>query len=158
MIIKEIHELPDQVFGGGRWRDALKEFGNNCRVVKLDDTAYIIQRGDGKKSWTITTYFTNLAGTEGVVVVYMLSRGPFQIKEVLDSDSYIVERYNSSSTSTRKYKGTELYMLPPALFPHDPVDNMDQRYLNFYHAPMASPLKRTLDIELYNDTYFPTNS
>ena len=86
------------------------------------------------------------------------ARGPFQIKEVLDSDSYIVERYNSSSTSTRKYKGTELYMLPPALFPHDPVDNMDQRYLNFYHAPMASPLKRTLDIELYNDTYFPTNS
>ena len=73
MIIKEIHDFPDQVFGGGGWRDALKEFGNNCRVVKLDDTAYIIQRGDGKKSWTITTYFTNLAGTEGVVVVYMLS-------------------------------------------------------------------------------------
>ena len=86
------------------------------------------------------------------------ARGPFQIKETLDSDSYIVERYNSSSTSTRKYKGTELYLLPPALFPHEPVDTMDQRYLNFSHAPMASPLKRTLNIELYNDTYFPTNS
>ena len=60
------------------------------------------------------------------------ARGSFQIKEVLDSDSYIVERYNSSSTSTRKYKGTELYMLPPDLFPREPVDTMDQRYLNFF--------------------------
>ena len=35
---------------------------------------------------------------------------------------------------------------------------MDQRYLNFSHAPIISLLKKPLQIELYNDTYFPSNS
>lgn len=73
-------------------------------------------------------------------------------------DSYIFHCYNSLSTATRKYKGSELYLLPSTLFPHESVDTMDQRYLNFSHAPMASPLKQPLNSELYNDTYFPTNS
>lgn len=35
---------------------------------------------------------------------------------------------------------------------------MDQRYLNFSHAPIVSPLKAPLEIEMYNDTFFPSNS
>ena len=35
---------------------------------------------------------------------------------------------------------------------------MDQRYLNFSNAPIPSPLKRPLKIELYNDQYFLENS
>ena len=35
---------------------------------------------------------------------------------------------------------------------------MDQRYLNFSNAPIVSPLQKPLQIELYNDQYFPTNS
>ena len=38
------------------------------------------------------------------------------------------------------------------------MNTMDQRYLNFSHALMVSPLKLPLDIELYNDIYLPTNS
>ena len=86
------------------------------------------------------------------------ARGPFQIKEILMVDSYNVQRYNSPSQATRKYKGTELYLLPPSLFPQESMDTMDQRYFNFSHTPMVSPLKQLLDIEMYNDTYFPTNS
>ena len=39
-------------------------------------------------------------------------KGPFQIKEVLDATSYLVQRYNEEDALTRKYKGTELYLLP----------------------------------------------
>ena len=85
-------------------------------------------------------------------------RGPFQIKEVLDANSYLVQRYNQQNAPTRKYKGTELYLLSPSIFPHNPVDTMDQRYLNFTNAPIVSPLKKPLQIELFNDQYFPTNS
>lgn len=35
---------------------------------------------------------------------------------------------------------------------------MDQWYLNFSHAPIVSQLKKPLKIELFNDTYFPSNS
>ena len=38
------------------------------------------------------------------------------------------------------------------------MDTMDQRYLDFSHAPIVSPLKQSLKIELYNDTFFPSNS
>ena len=86
------------------------------------------------------------------------ARGPFQIVEILEGNSYLVKRYNSDQSSTRKYKGSELYLLPPSIFPHDLVNTMDQRYLNFSNSLAVSPFKKSLQIELYNDTYFPSNS
>ena len=75
----------------------------------------------------------------------------------MKAKSYLVARYGKESSATRKYKGCELYLLPPSIFPHNPIDTTDQRYLNFSHAPIVSPLKKSLQIELYNDTYFPSN-
>ena len=49
------------------------------------------------------------------------TRGRFQIKEILEGNSYLVKQCNSSSIATRKYKGSELYFLPPSLLPHNPV-------------------------------------
>ena len=69
-----------------------------------------------------------------------------------------MQRYNSTSSAPRKYKGTELYLLPPNLFPCEPMDTMDEWYLNSEHAPMLSPLLQPLKIELYNDVYFPPSS
>ena len=46
-------------------------------------------------------------------------------------------------------------MLPPSLFPNEPMDTMDRRYLNLSFTRIVSPLKHPLCIELYNDTYFP---
>ena len=86
------------------------------------------------------------------------ARGPFQIVKILEGNSYLVKRYNSDQSTTRKYKGSELYLLPPSIFPHDPVDTMDQRYLNFSNSLVVSPFKKPLQIELYNDTYFPSKS
>ena len=45
-------------------------------------------------------------------------------------------------------------MLPLATFPSDPLDTMDVRYLNYFNAPIIYSLKKTLKIEMYNDTYF----
>ena len=80
--------------------------------------------------------------TKGIVgKLSYQGRGPFQIKEVLDANSYLVERYNQEDVPTRKYKGAELYLLPPSIFPHKPVDTMDQRYLNFSNAPIVDENK-----------------
>ena len=98
------------------------------------------------------------AATGTVQKLSYQARGPFQIKEILEANAYLVAHYGKESSATRKYKGCELYLLPPSIFPHNPVDTMDQRYLNFSHAPIVSPLKNPSQIELYNDTYFPSNS
>jgi hypothetical protein len=82
------------------------------------------------------------------------ARGPFQITACLGHNSYKVRRYNEPNSATRKYKATELYLLPPTIFPAEPLDTMDQRFYNYEHAPIVSPLKKALDIELYNEHHF----
>ena len=85
------------------------------------------------------------------------AKGPFIVVEDLGHDSYSVRRYNKPDSATRKYKSHDLFLLPPFLFPHEEVDTMDVRYLNYSHAPVPSPLQRPLNIELYNDVYFPAH-
>ena len=48
----------------------------------------------------------------------------------------------------------DLYLLPPPLKPCEHVDSTDTCYLNQIHAPLVNPLKRALDIELYNEKRF----
>ena len=40
------------------------------------------------------------------------AKGPFQITAILGADSYEVQRYNRPTTTKRKYKGTDLFLLP----------------------------------------------
>ena len=86
------------------------------------------------------------------------ARGLFQIKEILEANSCIEQRYDNDKSATRKYKGSESYLFPPSIFPHNPVDTMDQQCLKFSHTPVVSPPKQPLKIELYNNIYFPSHS
>ena len=86
------------------------------------------------------------------------AKGPFIITADLGFDSYEVQRYDDKTSATRKYKSTELYLLPPALFPSSPLDTIDQRYLDSRYAPIVNPLKAPLRIELYNDKWLQSSS
>ena len=72
------------------------------------------------------------------------ARRAFQIIKDLESNSYHVKRYNDDNAEVRKYKGTDLYLLPLAIFSCDPLDTMDVRYLNYSNTPVISPLKKTI--------------
>ena len=72
----------------------------------------------------------------------------------LESDSYHVKRYNDTNAAVRKCKETDLYLLPPAILPNDPIGTMNVRYLNYSNAPIIFPLTKSLKIEMYNVTYF----
>jgi hypothetical protein len=84
------------------------------------------------------------------------ARGPFQIVKCNGHNSYEVKRYNEPNSASRKYKATELYLLPPTIFPAEPLDTMDQRFLNYENAPIVSPLKKAMKVELYNEQFFGT--
>ena len=78
-------------------------------------------------------------------------KGPFIITADLGHNSFEVHRYDDPLSAKRKYKNTELYLLPPALFPSTPLDTIDQHYLDNQFAPIVNPLKGALKVELYND-------
>ena len=63
-------------------------------------------------------------------------KGPFCITQVLDDNSYWVQRYNNSEGSTHKYKEIELYFLPLILFRSNPLDIINLRYIGYSHAPI----------------------
>jgi len=52
---------------------------------------------------------------------------------------------------SRNIKNTDIYLLPPALFPLQPFDTIEQRYLNSTYDPIVNPLKKSMKIELYNE-------
>ena len=60
--------------------------------------------------------------------------------------------------SKKKFKGHKLYLLPPSLFPREGLDTLDERYTNYSHAPVPSPLNKPLQIELHTPTFFPSSS
>ena len=90
--------------------------------------------------------------TEVVGKLSYCAKGLFIITWDVGGNSFEVRRYAPKS-STRKYKNTELYLLPPALFSSEVLDTMNQRYLDSKNALIVSPLLKPMHIELYNDTW-----
>ena len=64
------------------------------------------------------------------------ARGPFKIISDLGQQSaFKVQKLDKLDSAVRKYKSADnLYLLPPSLFPPEPLDMMDQRYLNYKNA------------------------
>ena len=79
------------------------------------------------------------------------ARGPFIIIKDLDMNSFEVQRYADPDSTVREYKNTELYLLPPSLFPSEVLDTIDERYIDCKNAPIVSPLLKPMHVELYNE-------
>ena len=62
---------------------------------------------------------SNIATGEVAKLSYQ-AQGPFQITKELGQNSYQVQKYNEPNSATRKYKATELYLLPPSIYPAEP--------------------------------------
>ena len=70
-------------------------------------------------------------GSGGVKKLSYQAIGPFKIIEELDHKSFTVQLFDNDKIDTTKYKATELYLLLPALFPEQPLDTLDRKYLNY---------------------------
>lgn len=81
-------------------------------------------------------------------------KGPLQITKDLQNGSFEVQRYGNPNAAIWKYRGCDLYLLPPSLYPSNPLDTMDQRYIDFEHAPIPNPLKKPLRIKITNAEVF----
>ncbi|MGH7955061.1 MAG: hypothetical protein ACREOZ_03790 [Gloeomargaritales cyanobacterium] len=82
------------------------------------------------------------------------ARGPFEIVEVVGHGSYRLKSFGRPDAATRVHHSEDLFLLPPSLRPCDPLDTPDLRFLNHSHAPSLHPLKKVLDIDLYNEVWF----
>jgi hypothetical protein len=80
-------------------------------------------------------------------------RGPYQIIKDHGNNSYDIQRYGDPNGAIKKHRACDLYLLPPNLYPSNPLDTMDQRFLNFEHSPIQNPLHRPLRIESRADRF-----
>jgi hypothetical protein len=76
------------------------------------------------------------------------------IKEVLGHGAYLLARFDNPDGPCRKYHAQDISLLPPMLWPVEPLDGPDLRYLNSNHAPLPHPLAEPFKIKLYNEMWF----
>ena len=67
---------------------------------------------------------------------------------MLSNNSYEVKRYRKPDLAVQKYKGRKLYLLPPAIFPHDILEITEQPYLNYNNVPIFPSLNKPMNIKL----------
>jgi hypothetical protein len=85
------------------------------------------------------------------------SKGPFIVKEVLGTGSYMVQRWNKDNALLLKFHGSDMYLLSPGLLPCDPLDTPDLRYLNGLRGIVTNPLELNLGVKLFNEQWFDGN-
>ena len=82
-------------------------------------------------------------------------RGPFLITEVLPHGHYRVRKLHASPDSaTQDFHGQVLELLPPSLWPCEPTDGPDQRFLDIHVPELPIELRRPLGCESYNHQFF----
>ena len=84
--------------------------------------------------------------------------GPFVVVTDLGFGAYHVQRAGNPHAALRKQHARDMFLLPPSLKPCEPLDAADLRYLNFERAPLSHPLLANLDIEGYNEKWFPPST
>ena len=60
----------------------------------------------------------------------------FQVKTFLEKNLYVVQSYNEPESVIQKYKCTDLYLLPPDMFSHEPVDTMDIPFFQLFTSTL----------------------
>ena len=94
------------------------------------------------------------ASTNKVAKLSYQVQGKFRIVKCTGHGSYLVRKSYKPDSPELKFMATDLYPLPPSLKPCEPVDSSDIRYLNYSHSFIVNPLGTSLNMELYDDTWF----
>ena len=97
---------------------------------------------------------TSNAEKEQVQKMMFGSDGPFVIKSIEGPNSYSLQRYGRPLSALQKFSGDGLYLLPKQMFPSNPFDSSDQRFLNRNWAPLQHPLSDSYGIKSYNVAWY----
>ena len=115
-------------------RRYLKKLSKNDALSILNVITLISYPTQDLKIGDIVRYHVQVQYNSDNVTVKKLSYQvcrPFKIIEDIGHNSLHVQPLDDDNGSIRKYKDTELYLLPPALFLSDHLDTPDKRYLNY---------------------------
>ena len=108
---------------------------------------------------TVLVQVNSNAATDTVAKLSYRRRGPYLVVVSHGNGSYDLRKLYDSNSPSVKHLGQHMTILPPALFPCQPLDCADQRFLDLNYAPRIAPLAPHLGIEGYNLHWFdPTNA
>ena len=125
-----------------------ERINNNRNVVTILPGYLVIDR---------TTVQSDEANDKVAKLCYA-ERGPFQIICSTNHGGYIVRKLNKLDSSEFKFMFEDFYILPPLLKRCESMDESDTSSFNQSHVPIVNPLKKVLNIELYNEKWFDTPS
>ena len=108
---------------------------------------------------TVLVQVNSNAATDTVAKLSYRRRGPYLVLASHGNGSYDLRKLYDPNSPPVKHLGQHMTILPPALFPCQPIDCADQRFLDLHYAPRISPLAPHLGIEGYNLHWFdPANA
>ena len=82
------------------------------------------------------------------------TQGPYVIISKASLGTYNCRKYGNPDGSIKQFRTEDLYLLPPAIYPSEPIDTAGLRYLNSDFALLHHPFSKTFDIEAYNTRWF----
>ena len=81
-------------------------------------------------------------------------QNPYAIIRNTGHGSYYVKKLNKLSSTEFEFMAYDLYSFLQYLKPYKPVDTVYTCYLNQTNTPLVNPLKKLLNIEIYNEKWF----
>ena len=102
---------------------------------------------------TRTTVHSDASSNKVAKLSYQV-RGPFRIVQCTGQGSYLVRKLYKPNSPMLKFMNVGIYPLLLSLKPCEPIDSSDTRYLNRSYSPIVNPLRKALNIELCNETWF----
>ena len=72
------------------------------------------------------------------------TRRPYVIISKASLGTYNCRKYGKPDGSIKTFRTEDLYLLPPAIYPSEPIDTADLRYLNSDFAPLHHPFSKHL--------------
>jgi hypothetical protein len=123
----------------------------HCEHVNNDREPVLFKVGDVVM---VQVQVQSKAHLEQVAKLSYRLQGPMLIKEALGHGAYLLAQFNNPDGPCQKYHAQYISLLPPVLWPVEPLDGPDLRYLNSNHAPLPHPLAEPFKIKLYNEMWF----
>ena len=105
----------------------------------------------------IFKYHNHVHSNHKTVLVQKLfyrERGTFRITKYYGSNPNGFQWYNDANSVVQKYKGTNIYLIPPEIYPHRTLDTIYELYIIYEFSPVVSPFKNILQINIYDDKFF----
>ena len=152
-VISYLHLAEPNHFFASETLKILVEDRKTAHAERIKNNRNIVTMHHGDLVMVLTA-IQSVKDKDKVAKLSYVVRVPFQSVRGIGCGSYKARKTNTPDCPDLKFMSEDLYILSPSLRSCEPIVSCDSPYLNQSHAPIVNPLKKYLNIELYNKRLF----